>query len=362
MNMKATAIAVSLAMVIAATAVVFFDNGESYGADVDKGNVYVAAGGSAQVEFIITEPADTYYNNTVTWTANSTPLTVGQGTISLTGTNSSTATLSMTKEGGNETTSTATYTASITAGNVGGDIHVELVYTITTSVDGETSGSVTQSLSYEMDIHILTSPLNNVTFSGLQVGTPMTATSVTSVEDGSYVFYAVGLPSGLQMTPEGEISGTPTEAVSGSDNVTVIATHVESNQTFTHQYTISVNAAEDGTFSYTVSGASPVSGGATGGSKYIVLQNEQAAANSVRVTIDPTDAVETIYVVSESGRQSVQGSNGVFDLSPYITGSGSYTVVMVGVDDSPAFELVVVAVVDDVQTGIGFSPGYTITD
>lgn len=364
MNMKATAIMTSLVMVLAATAVVLAYESDAVDPNetVPKGDVYVAVGGTATVEFVVTEPDDGYYTNEVTWTAGGTEIFGGIATPGTTNAKiGNIATVTIEADGEVE----GKYVATITAGSTAGDVSsYSMTYTVSTSINETSNGSVEQAIAYTMNVHVIASPLpGSLSLEGLKYGVYVEPSPISSgLNTTDFVYYAIGLPKGMQMTPDGDISGTPVsedESNQGTYNVTVVATHVASNQTFFKTYEkVTVSAADS--FTYSVTGADTVvdSDSDDNDGRYIVRQSSTSPV-TVTTQIGKSNAyIDHVYVVSVNGKQTeapkVVDQTGQYTIP--VDGSGSYRVVMVNGDLVKSFELVVVAISYDVETGIGFSP------
>ena len=366
MNMKATAIMTSLVMVLAATAVVLAYESDAVDPNetVPKGDVYVAVGGTATVEFVVTEPDDGYYTNEVTWTAGGTEIFGGTATPGTTNAKiGNIATVTIEADGEVE----GKYVATITAGSTAGDVSsYSMTYTVSTFINETSNGSVEQAIAYTMNVHVIAYPLpGSLSLEGLKYGVYVEPSPISSgLNTTDFVYYAIGLPKGMQMTPDGDISGTPVsedESNQGTYDVTVVATHVASNQTFFKTYEdVTVSAADSDAFTYSVTGADTVvdSDSDDDDGRYIVRQSSTSPV-TLTTQIGRINAnIDHVYVVNATGSQTeankVEGQTGRYTIP--VDGSGSYRVVMVNGDLVKSFELVVVAISYDVETGIGFSP------
>ncbi len=373
MNMKATAILTSVVMVLAVTAIALAYESDAVDPNetVRKGDVYVAVGGTATVEFVVTEPDDGYYTNAVTWTAGADETqifggdtTPGTTSADITDTESNkiaTVTIKADEDVGGK------YQATITGVTSGDSTGFTMTYTVSTTITDADSEPVVQAIAYTMNVHVIASPLSTsmpLPSAGLQYGVYVEPYSIVSSGATGFVYYAIGLPDGMQMTPAGNISGTPVsdnESTQGSYDVTVVATHVASNQTFIETYEdVSVSAADSDAFTYSVAGAETVVDDASDDDdgRYIVRQSGTSPV-TVTTQIGGINAdIDHVYVVNASGSQTdaeeVEGQTGQYTIP--VNGSGSYRVVMVNGDLVKSFELVVVAISYDVETGIGFSP------
>lgn len=335
MNTKAIALVMAAIVAVSVATVVMAEDSDA----IDKGDVYVAVGGSVNVEFNITEPDNTYYINTSAWTVE------GEKVASDETTADDIVRISVTGSDGD-------YEATITGLQAGTVTGVVLKYTLHSVINGAKHESIDQSLEYTLDVTVLSSPLkekDDVKFEGLKVGQPIDSVSVKAdARNSDYVYYALNLPKGLQMAPDGDISGTPIESVTDK-TITVVATHINSNQVFTETYSISV-AADNDSFSFEVGGASFVNG-----EQYVVLQSD---TNKVKLTTKiagEATPIDKVYIINESGVQTdIGSSDGIYNIS--VTGSGEFKVVMVNGDEVKSFGLTVVPIAYDVSTGIGFAP------
>lgn len=355
MKSKIMAVVLAVAMAVAAVAIVASDDSNAADQPIPKGTVYVGVGESVKVEFNITEPDKGYYSNTVSWASGDTPITSAETGIS----SGETQIINIKIDG-----SKGSYTATIKGVAAGSLTKMPIKYTCVTEIRGnDSAGTVTQTLSYTIDVNVVGSPLKAVSgegsFSlsgteGTAIGTGTTVTNETGTFE--YVYYAVGLPKGVQMNPQGTITGTPVD--DGTDTFTVIATHKASNMSFKETYNYSIEAKQasvDGEdFTFTVQGAEVSDDG-----KYVVASN-----GSVTVVTKVGDAATTItgfeLINTTTGTNTPVTANttGTYVIdSTNTSGSGSYIVVMTCGDFVKQFELVVVANSVDIDTGIGFNPG-----
>lgn len=360
MNTKTIAILMSLTMVLAATAVVLVDDSDA----ADKGSVYVKVNHTTTVNFVITEPDDDYYKNTVDWkigqtsiydsNASKVPANIdSSGAVAGSG-GTAVATIEITGSGG-------TYSATITGvTKTSSEVPVTVVYTIGTTeknTDGAT-GTVTQSISYNIALNVIGTPFDDQTndLPNAQYGLYMDPKSIkTNLDTTNFVYYAIGLPEGMQLTPDGKISGTPLADDMNTEvkdkQITVIATHKASNQTFLKTYYMDIAVEDSDEFGYTVSGAQEIVGGSD---RYMVVQNGS-------VTVEITKDIEDAWIIDSNGERQdlLTRPAKSFTITP--GGSGSFTVVMVNGNYDASFELVVVAITQDVTTGIGFAPNTPVS-
>lgn len=339
--MKSKMIAVVMAVLMVATATAVVASGNTDADDLTR-DVYVGVGGSVDVVFNIVEPDSSYYSNSVEWndTAVNTKATVVDNAnymIEIVGSN-------------------GTYTATVTGKAAAAQTVQTLTYEITSTIGGSpNAGSAVQTLVYTLNI-IVGSPLKtDFTLTGTE-GTAISAdmTVTTETSDFQFAYYAVDLPKGVQMNPQGTISGTPLEY--GTGQFTVIATHKASNMTSTYTYSYNIAAATptDDSFTFTVGGNT-----AKDGDKFIVASNDTIeVVTTVGGSAANITSFDLINVDDEDDRTPVTGSNGTYTIkSTETSGTGSYIVVMTNGDVTHSFELVVVANPYDLDTGIGFNPG-----
>ena len=340
--MKSKMIAVVMAVLMVATATAVVASGNTDADDLTR-DVYVEVGGSVDVVFNIVEPDSNYYTNSVEWNdkaVNSKAIVVDNASykIEIVGSN-------------------GMYTATVTGKAAAAQTAYTLTYEITSTIGGSpNAGSAVQTLVYTLNITVVGSPLKtDFTLTGTE-GTAISAdtTVTTETSDFQYAYYAVGLPKGVQMNPQGTISGTPLEDVTGT--FTVIATHKASNMTSTATYSYNIAAATttDDSFTFTVGGNT-----ANDGDKFIVASNDTIeVVTTVGGSAANITSFDLINVDDEDDRTPVTGSNGTYTIrSTETSGTGSYIVVMTNGDVTHSFELVVVANPYDLDTGIGFNPG-----
>lgn len=361
MNTKTTALLMALTMVIAATAVVAaVDGSDAADVNINKDrDVYVKVGATATFDIKITEPDKSYYDNVVTWTINDanvpkvdagsdapkSPATIG----------SSIATIYISESDG-------TYTAHISGVSAGDAKGLELVYKVSTTIKTEETGAVEQTIKYALNVYVLTIPLSETVKNDFTMtygkSFDRTAVFTSDAPNSEYVYFAIGLPDGVQMAPDGYISGTPVKNSNDDTyNVTVVATHKVSNQSFICDYKMNVIVPTDTDFTFKVGGAVKV----TDNGEYIVLQNG-------KVTLTVSNATKSFkaYIYKTSTDNSTEGLTDLIvenDVSKEINtnGSGKFTIMMIDGNQKDSISLTVVAISQDVETGIGFAPGFTVS-
>ena len=354
MKSKIMAMVLAVAMAVAAVAIVASD--ESAADDpIPKDIVYVGINEEVTVKFNITEPDTGYYKNTVSWASGKTPITGTETGIS----SEQTEVFKIKIDGIN-----GSYTATIKGVAAGSVIDMPITYTCVTKIqDNDDAGTVTQTLNYTLNVNVVGSPLKSASgegyfsLSGTEGAAIAADTTVTTETDSfEYVYYAVGLPKGVQMNPQGTITGTLVK--DGTGTFTVIATHKASNMSFKETYNYSISekqtSVEGADFTFTVEGAEVDDDG-----KYVVASNDSVTVVTkvgdaeTNITefklINTTTGVNTTVNATPAGNYVIDSTN--------TTGSGSYIVVMTNGDFVKQFELVVVANNVDIDTGIGFNPG-----
>lgn len=416
MDSKVIALLMSTVMIFASVVVLIDDvNATDDGtivSSVDKGTVYVKAGYTTTVNFNITEPDYGYFDNVVTWNGQNigTPIEVVEddetiATIIVTGNEGEyTATITG-KDGGTYTDFKLKYTISTdTSSNprtdnsnnadanaeVGSNstednnsVNSEEDVTSQKSSDNEaTEGNITQSIVYTMDIVVIESPLPNPIekptngesnsdynnkqgglFNNtveVQYGDKLVPTQIAISNDDDFVYYAISLPKGLQMAPDGYISGTPVDSEYGaSREITVVATHIASNQSYTAKYTMTIQPADTNIFTFKVYGDDIK----IAGERYITISGEDFYVRTFAGDSSSPIDVDHVYVIKNDGTlddviSSIKESAGFYKLDSY--GSGEFTVVLVKGDYSQSFQVVAIAQSTDVYTGIGFAPNTSI--
>ena len=351
MNTKAIALVMAAIVAVSVATVVLVD--DSYGADPESKTVYVANGDSVTVDFVITEPDKDYYTNVPDWKVDGTSIYGASKSANINNADGEKiATISVAKTDNKA----GGYTATIAAeSDATGTADIVLNYELKTKVTNST-GEVTQTISYNVKVVVIGSPINGATLDGLKAGQAMTPVSVVKEDvTDDYVYYALGLPKGMQMAPNGVISGTPLNPSTGEDakeSVTIIATHVESNIVFSKTIEFTVGQADDHSFDFTVSSNATT---ITDEKKYIVVQGTENVTVNTTVGSSPAD-IDYVYIIDANGGQTDATKAGTGSYSIPTDGSGEYRIVMVNGDVVKSFSLTVVAIVYDVSTGIGFTP------
>lgn len=209
----------------------------------------------------------------------------------------------------------------------------------TTDETGTNTATVTlESISYKIDVII--DDANDVTFDGVEFVKNVSKTVTLSIgsseidtddENSAYYnakFYATGLPAGLSMTPDGKISGIPTE----STNSTQVTIFIEKTNGTAIKGSLDIKVVD---FSFTVISAKTTGAytSLTGNNgTYIV---EQGDTLTVKTT---TEGANYISVCDQNGASKLVSinNNNTCDLSAYTTGTGAYKVYIGYADDQSA--------------------------
>lgn len=269
-------------------------------------------------------------------------------------------------------TENGSYVLKFTGTNVGSFYDFAIKYTVDTKVDQGDTTSLVQTITYNVDVHVLPATFkatisysftNHTAVSNDGVAVTYTGSIINS---NDYYFYAIGLPSGLSMNTNGKIYGTPniddTQFVDSSTEpfkVKIIATHKASNIAIATEITLNVTG-NPYDFSYAVNGkAIKVSDGV-----YKVIRGQEFnIATDIGAYDGDHESVNKVYFINEEGDQTAvnANSNGVYVFDNETIGTGSYTVVMINGDVEKSFEVVVVEPLADVVADIGFFPGSGVT-
>ena len=360
MKSKIMAVVLTVVMAVAAVAIVASDDSE---AAEPKGEVYVAVGNTVTVDFVMTEPDESYYDNTVTWETSDNTQVNGTEAKKI-GSNGEVVASGeyFTVQISEKNDSPGTHTATFTGVSVGAVTGLPLNYECVTGINNsEGVNTVTQTKEFTINVTVLANPLpdatnNKVTITGT-VGEVLTSSDIVnwSAPSNDYVYYAIGLPAGVQMTPSGTISGTPSEKVTKGDLI-IVATHKDSNLSFKMTYKEAVNVTEvlDSTITYQLTGDNAPGNKGT----YVVVEGTNPYVLTTYVNNKPCE-LDYVYIINNDGTQTTANGNdnGVYDFSSYIAGTGSYKVVLIQGDVIAPFELVVVDQNEYIHTGIGFTPG-----
>ena len=256
---------------------------------------------------------------------------------------------------------------------------IKLRMTISSKVGSEAEPLV-QTIDYNISVNVLPSgftvnevdPVNNKEAIGTDGYIRLTYDVVNSDD---YLFYAIGLPSGVAMDADGDLSGTPnvtnwTDAGNATYNkntktmtyvVTVVATHEDINISITSTFNFSVEDVSN-VFSVLIEGENVVESVSSGVYKSI-------GDNPLTIKIggfDPDKSYD-IYAIKYdvSTNAYVQEKIGTIDSIDEIgytpDGTGEITIVAMNGSEQATADLYVVEPIEDIQTGIGFMPGHSAT-
>ena len=350
---KNIAVLVSVVMVVALAVTVVVPTDSDA---VDKGTVYVLNGEDAEVNVQVTEPETSSYYNKITWMHNSVVLYgVDAKDDTVTGA-SGAATVSVSKA---ENVS-GLYTITIEGTAVGTIENVVLEYKVETSLT-EGGSAVSQSIEYTMNIVVLPSSVDIEGTKSFANGAELNSQSDTLTyvlpDKDEYSFYAIGLPNGLSMSSDGKIIGIPDD-VATTYKVQVVLTHKDSNLAFREEIEITLTDGPNYGFGFTVYGGSESGFVKIDQNNYLTIQ---ATEVSVEISGSSIDDMK-VYIIDSNGAQTSvdETSAGSNSYSIDTTGTGEFTVVMENHGVVQNFNVTVIGVVTDIQTGIGFAPGYSI--
>ena len=272
-------------------------------------------------------------------------------------------------------TENGSYVLKFTGTNVGSYYDFAIKYTVDTKVDQDDKTSLVQTITYNVDVHVLPATFeatisdsftNHTAVSNNGVTVTYTAEKSTSIiNSNDYYFYAIGLPSGLSMNTNGKIYGTPNidDSLFADSNietfpVKIIATHKDSNIAISDSLNVDVTG-NPYDFSYKVSNAINVADGV-----YKVIRGQEFNLYTDIGAGDlDNESIDKVYFINIKGEQTVVEPDlaGVYAFDDETIGTGSYTVVMINGDVEKSFEVVVVEPLADVVADIGFFPGSGVT-
>ena len=351
---KNIAVLVSVVMVVALAVTVVVPTDTDA---VDKGTVYVLNGEDAKVNVQVTEPETSTYHNKITWTNESNVLYgVDAEKVTVTGDAGGEATISV----GKAENVSGLYTIDIGGTKVGTIEDVSLEYKVETSLT-EGGSAVSQSIEYTMDIVVLPSSVDiegTKSFAnGAEFNNQSTTLTYKSLNTNDYSFYAIGLPNGLSMSSDGKIIGIPDD-VATTYKVQVVLTHKDSNLAFSKEIEITLTDGPNYGFEFTVYGGSESGFVKIDQNNYLTIQGTEV---SVEISGSSIDDMK-VYIIDSTGAQTSvsETSTGSNSYSIDTTGTGEFTVVMENHGVVQNFNVTVIGVVTDIQTGIGFAPGYSI--
>ena len=246
MNNKTTAVVMALAMAFVGFAVMAVDGAD--GADTTSKDVSVTVGASDSVMFAVTEGNYSYYNYTLTWkmsiesveNSETTILTVtkkgsditcepkqfyvnASGISDTSSDETSSDEYNFSIEMKRDETNIGVYTMNVTGVAATSAINYNLTASIVISLPGDNGGSrpIDNFAQYSGSVIVFPGEGGKftATISGLfTVGTYNSASiAVEAMDLTKYDWYAVGLPAGLTMSPNGTVSGIPTVAYTDGD-------------------------------------------------------------------------------------------------------------------------------------------------
>ncbi len=254
---------------------------------------------------------------------------------------------------------------------------IKLRMTISSKVGSE-SEPLVQTIDYKITMNVLPSgfevsgvnPVNNKEAIGTDGYVSPTYDVVNS---NNYLFYAIGLPSGVAMDSTGKLSGTPnvtnwvTDGNATYDDetkiityeVTVVATHKASNISIASTFNFSVENVSN-VFSVLIEGDNVVESVSSG--VYKSIGNKE-----LTIKIDGFESGKSydIYAIQDSDSDAIQTKIGTISKDAGIkytpNGTGEITIVAVIGSEQATADLYVVEPIEDIQTGIGFVPGHSAT-
>lgn len=354
---KNIAVLVSVVMVVALAVTVVVPT-DSDATTYDKGKIYVLRGSTGYIDVQTTESQTDYegFQNTVLWTLGSTVLyNNGNNNVTATVTNSDAqATIGVTGESQN-----GAYRISVTGQSVGVVGKVNLAYNLTTSNQPGVPG-LKQNHIYTFEVEVLPSTFGVVgDLANAKNGVDYTGTiEYSNITEANYTFYAIGLPNGLSMLPNGDIRGVP-NGEADTYEFTIVATHKESGLSIETTDFLTVDDADSNAFDYSVSGNPADNCVEVTDGNYLVLQKTGITIKTV--SGGSAKVIDGIYIINDEGVQ-VDGAEGESECTFTANGTGQFTVTMVNAGEVEQFTITVIGVVTDVETGIGFAPGYSQTD
>ena len=358
---KSIAVLVSVVMVVALAAAVVVPT-DSDADTFDKGKIYVVDGSTGYIDIQTTETQTDYtgFQNTVLWT-------LGETVLYNNGNNGTTATASNGTAkaiiGVTEGSQDGAYRISVKGESFGVVGKVNLAYDLTTSNSNQPGApGLKQNHIYTFEVEVLPSGFTPNSDSGnAKKGTDYTGSiTYTGIDEANYTFYAIGLPNGLSMLPNGDIRGVPDDAVDTYE-ITIVATHVKSGLSITGSYNLIVDAADSNAFDYSVAGTPANNCVKVTEGNYLVLQNTSITINTTVVGEQNAKTIDGFYIVDDEGEQ-VAGATNASKCNFTANGTGQFTVTMVNAGEVVQFTITVIGVVSDVETGIGFAPGFSQTD
>lgn len=359
---KNIAVLVSVVMVVALAVTVVVPT-DSDATTYNKGKIYVLEESTGYIDVRTSESQTDYagFQNTVLWT-------LGDKVLYNNGNNEVTAPVENSNAEAKidviEGSQIGAYKISVEGVSAGIIGTVNLAYHLTTSNQPGVPG-LKQTHIYTFEVEVLPSTFGVVSdLAHVKNGADCTGTiTYSGITEADYTFYAIGLPNGLSMLPNGDIRGVPNDEV-GPYDITIVATHKESGLSIKMPdiLTLTVDAADSNAFDYTVLGNPEGNCVKVTDGNYLVLQNTEITINTtVSGDSDAFKVIEDFYIFNDNGEQEF-GAKDAYKYTFTANGTGQFTVTMVNAGEVEQFTITVIGVVTDVETGIGFAPGYSQTD
>ena len=247
-------------------------------------------------EKTVTADNDGKYTNNNVSIAPSVTETIGQDVEKLTAT--------VTKAEGAATTEFL-LEATITVVKNGASVTLNsITYKVTATIESETS----------LTLNEMTFIRNVSDSQALTTGDNKTPVSLGD----STLFYAIGLPDGLSMTPDGKISGIPTKTAGTADAKVFIEN--ENGTVITGELRVNIE-----NFAYSVYASDTIGADSTPladtGSTYIIEERQKLSVKT------ETEGANYISVCDGNGASTlVSITDNACDLSAYTSGTGAYKV------------------------------------
>ena len=382
MNSKIAVVAAVIAMVLSGLVLVSADSQATDPTTVDKGVVVIAGAGGEGIEtasFAFTEAELANYDYVLTFKVGDKTLGTVDYDASSPGVHTFTAVessdtissiyVSMDTTNNDESHQVGEYTVTFTSTGAG-----IATFTIVCSAEVTTdAGTVTSAINYRYTVIAYdssgsgTGPFTLDAMSDLvegQICNKQVEITQDSVDESAFYWYAVSLPAGLSMDPNGNVSGVPLEVVNGK-SYRVVATDRVSGEQFELTLRITVTD-KDGTvadsgnnnFTYSVSAGTntsnndPTSFAVESGTEVTITVKKSAGVDGVSVVIIDEDGTSVETLTTSNG--------GIATFTP--SGTGAYRVVITNDTAVPdaaevtkSFYLYVTPFLDDVTADITIS-------
>ena len=349
--------------------------------------VYVVKEKTAELNLKLTLNALNSYNNTISWTYESTggsyvdvPTADDKSTPNPPANGFSFSFWMDTYKGETSAESAVPtdYVLNVTGNKVtAAPETIKLRMTISSKVLNEEEPLV-QTIDYNIAVNVLPSGFTvtgvDTVNNKVAIGTDgHVSPTYDVVNSNNYLFYAIGLPSGVAMDSTGKLSGTPnvTNWATGGNatyvdetkiityKVTVVATHKASNISIASTFNFSVENVSN-VFSVLIEGDNVVESVSSG--VYKSIGNKE-----LTIKIDGFESGKSydIYAIQDSDSDAIQTKIGTISKDAGIkytpNGTGEITIVAVIGSEQATADLYVVEPIEDIQTGIGFVPGHSAT-